>query len=78
VGEAAARSLTLDEMEREYVHLVLASAGGNKTEAAAILQIDRRPCTASLRNRKPTLHAQIGARAYTRNCTGSRPVYMVG
>jgi DNA-binding NtrC family response regulator len=42
VGEAAARRLTLDEMEREYVRRVLASVGGNKTEAAAILQIDRK------------------------------------
>jgi DNA-binding NtrC family response regulator len=33
---------TLDEFELEYIRQVLASVGGNKTEAAAILKIDRR------------------------------------
>lgn len=36
------RKLSLDEFESEYIHQVLASVGGNKTEAAAILKIDRR------------------------------------
>jgi len=39
---AQSRNLTLDEMEREYVRLVLASVAGNKTEAAAMLGIDRK------------------------------------
>tara|TARA_R110000868_G_scaffold4759_1_gene29683 strand:+ start:1294 stop:2619 length:1326 start_codon:yes stop_codon:yes gene_type:complete len=34
--------LSLREMEKEYVKRVLASVGGNKTKAAAILQIDRK------------------------------------
>ena len=42
IDEAAARKLGLDEMDREYVRVVLASVGGNKAEAAAILQIDRK------------------------------------
>ncbi|MDD4649902.1 MAG: sigma-54 dependent transcriptional regulator, partial [Desulfoplanes sp.] len=33
--------MTLDEMERHYIADVLASVGGNKTQAAAILGIDR-------------------------------------
>ena len=40
--QAAGRRLSLDQLEREYVRLILASVGGNKTEAAAILQIDRK------------------------------------
>jgi two-component system response regulator HydG len=40
--EAAGRRLTLEEIEREYVRAVLASVGGNKSEAAAVLQIDRK------------------------------------
>jgi DNA-binding NtrC family response regulator len=34
--------LPLREMEKDYVRRVLASVGGNKTKAAAILQIDRK------------------------------------
>ncbi|MCM4172347.1 sigma-54-dependent Fis family transcriptional regulator [Arenibacter sp. TNZ] len=34
--------LPLREMEKEYVKRVLANVGGNKTKAAAILQIDRK------------------------------------
>lgn len=41
-SDAVARRLTLDELEREYIRLVLASVSGNKTEAAGILQIDRK------------------------------------
>lgn len=40
--EVAARRLTLDEVEREYIRAVLAQVSGNKTEAAAILQVDRK------------------------------------
>jgi DNA-binding NtrC family response regulator len=40
--EAAARRMSLDEVEREYVRVVLAGVNGNKTEAAAILGVDRK------------------------------------
>jgi ActR/RegA family two-component response regulator len=39
---AISRRLSLDELEYEYIHQILALVGGNKTEAAAILKIDRR------------------------------------
>jgi two-component system response regulator HydG len=32
----------MDEMERRYARQVLAAAGGNKTQAARILGMDRR------------------------------------
>ncbi|MBL9007032.1 MAG: sigma-54-dependent Fis family transcriptional regulator [Myxococcales bacterium] len=34
--------LTLEEMERRYVHRALAAVGGNKSQAARVLGIDRR------------------------------------
>jgi len=37
-----AQMLTLDEMQHRYVRQVLAAVGGNKTQAAQILGIDRR------------------------------------
>jgi DNA-binding NtrC family response regulator len=40
--EVAARRLSLEEVEREYIRAVLAQVSGNKTEAAAILQVDRK------------------------------------
>ena len=40
--EAAARRMSLDEVEREYLRVVLAGVNGNKTEAAAILGVDRK------------------------------------
>src|SRR5690606_40881761 len=36
-----AEMLTLDEMQHRYVRQVLAAVGGNKTQAAQILGIDR-------------------------------------
>ena len=42
LDELAARRFTLDEVEREYVRAVLAQVSGNKTEAAGILQVDRK------------------------------------
>jgi DNA-binding NtrC family response regulator len=39
---AVATGLTLDELEREYIRATLASVDGNKSEAAAILGIDRK------------------------------------
>jgi two-component system, NtrC family, response regulator AtoC len=41
-SESPADLITLDEMERRYVHQVLASVRGNKTHAARVLGIDRR------------------------------------
>jgi transcriptional regulator with PAS, ATPase and Fis domain len=42
IEEAVTRRLTLDQLEREYVRAVLESVNGNKSEAASILQIDRK------------------------------------
>jgi two-component system, NtrC family, response regulator HydG len=42
VEEAVSRRLTIDQLEREYARAVLASVGGNKSEAAAVLGIDRK------------------------------------
>jgi DNA-binding NtrC family response regulator len=42
IEELVDRRLSLDRLEREYVRAVLNSVGGNKREAAAILQIDRK------------------------------------
>jgi two-component system, NtrC family, response regulator HydG len=47
-----ARRRTLQELEHDYIHSVLASVGGNKGEAAAILGIDRK-----------TLYRKLGAHA---------------
>jgi two-component system, NtrC family, response regulator HydG len=41
-NQAFARRPTLEQLERDYIHVVLASVGGNKREAAAILGIDRK------------------------------------
>ena len=42
LAEAVARRLTLDQLEREYIHRVLADEGGNKTRAAQRLGLDRK------------------------------------
>jgi DNA-binding NtrC family response regulator len=42
ISQAVAQRYSLEELERHYVRMVLASVNGNKTEAAAILQIDRK------------------------------------
>jgi DNA-binding NtrC family response regulator len=42
---------TLAEMETDYIHRVLASVGGNKTRAAAILGIDRKTLREKLKVR---------------------------
>lgn len=39
---AARRGVTLEDVERAYMHAVLRAHGGNKTEAARVLGIDRR------------------------------------
>jgi DNA-binding NtrC family response regulator len=40
--DAVARKLSLDRIEQRYARMILDSVGGNKTEAAAILKIDRK------------------------------------
>jgi two-component system response regulator HydG len=40
--DAVARKLSLDRVEQQYSRMILDSVGGNKTEAAAILKIDRK------------------------------------
>lgn len=40
--ETYARQPTLEELERDYIHSVLSSVGGNRREAAGILRIDRK------------------------------------
>jgi DNA-binding NtrC family response regulator len=42
VEDAVNRRLTIDQLEREYARAILASVGGNKSEAAAVLGIDRK------------------------------------
>ncbi|MBF6568643.1 MAG: sigma-54-dependent Fis family transcriptional regulator [Candidatus Binataceae bacterium] len=42
IDQAVSRRITMDQLEREYVRAVLTSVGGNKSEAASILQIDRK------------------------------------
>jgi DNA-binding NtrC family response regulator len=41
-GDDPAELITLEEMERRYVRRVLSACGGNKTQAAKVLGIDRR------------------------------------
>jgi DNA-binding NtrC family response regulator len=41
-GPAFARRPTLEQLEGDYIHFVLASVGGNRGEAARILGIDRK------------------------------------
>jgi two-component system, NtrC family, response regulator HydG len=42
LGEAVDKQLSLDQIERDYIQAVLDAVDGNKTEAANILQIDRK------------------------------------
>ncbi|MFZ9887600.1 MAG: sigma-54-dependent transcriptional regulator [Myxococcota bacterium] len=41
-GDDPAELITLHELERRYIHRVLKAAGGNKTQAARVLGLDRR------------------------------------
>lgn len=41
LAEAVARSFTLRDLEREYIERVLENTGGNKSEAAKLLGVDR-------------------------------------
>jgi len=53
ITEAVDRRLSLDRLEREYVRAILSSVNGNKREAAAILQIDRKTLYRKLEEPKP-------------------------
>ncbi|MFZ0890062.1 MAG: sigma-54 dependent transcriptional regulator [Candidatus Binataceae bacterium] len=50
--EAVTRRMTLDKLEREYVRAVVATVKGNKSEAAAILGIDRKTLYRKLEDEK--------------------------
>jgi transcriptional regulator with PAS, ATPase and Fis domain len=53
MNESVAQRCSLEELERQYVRMVLASVNGNKTEAAAILQIDRKTLYRKLEEPEP-------------------------
>jgi DNA-binding NtrC family response regulator len=42
LAEAVDKRMSLERLEQAYVHAVLDSVNGNKTEAANILRIDRK------------------------------------
>jgi two-component system response regulator HydG len=52
-NQAVAQRRSLEELERQYVRMVLASVNGNKSEAAAILQIDRKTLYRKLEESEP-------------------------
>ena len=53
MNESVAQRRSLEELDRQYVRMVLASVNGNKTEAAAILQIDRKTLYRKLEESEP-------------------------
>jgi two-component system response regulator HydG len=53
INQAVAQRCSLEEWDRRYVRMVLASVKGNKTEAAAILQIDRKTLYRKLEELEP-------------------------
>ena len=53
IAEAVDRRLSLDRLEREYVRAIVGSVNGNKREAAAILQIDRKTLYRKLEEPEP-------------------------
>ena len=53
IDNLVARGLGLEQLEREYIHAVLASVNGNKSEAAAVLRIDRKTLYRKLENPAP-------------------------
>src|SRR5208337_2427559 len=53
--DALSRRLTLDQLEDEYIRNVLASVAGNKSEAAAILGIDRKTLYRKLEDNEPSI-----------------------
>ena len=55
--DAMSRRLTLGQLEQEYIHVVLASVAGNKSEAAAILGIDRKTLYRKLEDDEPPVPA---------------------
>ena len=64
--EALSRRMTLDQLEHEYIRSVLASVAGNKSEAAAILGIDRKTLYRKLEDHESGLTAELpGSRGTT-------------
>jgi DNA-binding NtrC family response regulator len=53
-GDDASDLVTLSEMEQRYVRKVLAAVGGNKSQAARVLGIDRRSLYRRLETRDPS------------------------
>jgi len=54
-NDALSRRLTLGQLEQEYIRSVLASVAGNKSEAAAILGIDRKTLYRKLEDDEPPI-----------------------
>jgi DNA-binding NtrC family response regulator len=42
LSEAVDKRMSLDQIEHDYIRAILEAVDGNKTEAASILQIDRK------------------------------------
>jgi len=58
--DVVARRVSLDQIERDYVRSVLESVNGNKTEAAAILKIDRKTLYRKLGEPEPVAPLPAG------------------
>ena len=56
--DALSRRMTLDQLEQQYIRNVLASVAGNKSEAAAILGIDRKTLYRKLEDNEPSVAAE--------------------
>jgi DNA-binding NtrC family response regulator len=61
--QSPAELVTLDEMERRYARQVLDACGGNKTQAARVLGIDRRSLYRRLEQRAATESGEPGSDA---------------
>jgi DNA-binding NtrC family response regulator len=59
--DVVARRVSLDQVERDYVRSVLESVNGNKTEAAAILKIDRKTLYRKLGEPEPVAPMPSGS-----------------
>ncbi len=54
IDQGVTRRMTMEQVERSYVRAVLTSVGGNKSEAATILQIDRKTLYRKLQDEDET------------------------
>jgi two-component system, NtrC family, response regulator HydG len=59
IADAVGRRLSLDRLEREYVRAIVGTVNGNKREAAAILQIDRKTLYRKLEEPEPAERAPL-------------------